>query len=244
MAEAGIEYISYFQVDNPLVRPIDPLFIGLHDLAGSQMSSKTIPKADDLERVGNFVVGDGRVQVIEYSDLPAALAHARDQAGRRKFDAGSIAIHVLSRSFVEQQTADETCFALPWHRAIKKVPYVDERGRRIEPAGPNAVKLESFIFDAIPYARNPLILQTVRAEEFSPVKNATGVDSEATARRDLNRRAAAWLDGAGFDVPRRQDGEPDGRFEISPLLALDGGHLREVMAERPTITPGQAHYWE
>jgi UDP-N-acetylglucosamine pyrophosphorylase len=25
---------------------------------------------DDLERVGNFVIGDGRVMVVEYSDLP------------------------------------------------------------------------------------------------------------------------------------------------------------------------------
>jgi UDP-N-acetylglucosamine/UDP-N-acetylgalactosamine diphosphorylase len=114
----------------------------------------------------------------------------------------------------------------------------------MEPAEPNAIKLEAFIFDAIPYARNPLILETSRAEEFSPVKNATGVDSEGTARRDMNRRAACWLGAAGFDVPHRPDGEPDGRFEISPLLALDAGHLREVMADRPRIHAGQSHYWE
>ncbi len=244
MAAAGIEYISYIQVDNPLVKVIDPLFLGLHEMTGSQMSSKTIPKADDLERVGNFVVGDGRLQVIEYSDLPDELAHARDPRGGRLFDAGSIAIHVLSRSFVEQLTADEAHFALPWHRAVKKVPHLDAQGRWIEPTAPNAVKLEAFIFDAIPYASNPLILQTSRAEEFSPVKNATGVDSEHTARRDMNRRAAAWLHAAGFDVPRRPDGEPEGLFEISPTLALDGGHLREVIIEAPVIKAGQSHYWE
>ncbi|HOB75694.1 MAG TPA: UDPGP type 1 family protein [Phycisphaerae bacterium] len=244
MAEAGVEYISYWQVDNPLVKAIDPLFIGLHDLTGSQMSSKTIPKVDDLERVGNFVVGDGRTMVIEYSDLPDELAHARNEAGTRKFDAGSIGIHVLSRSFVEELTADASHFGLPWHRAIKKVPYVDASGRRVEPTSPNAVKLEAFIFDAIPLARNPLVLQTSRAEEFSPVKNATGVDSAETSRRDMNRRAAAWLDGAGYDVPRKADGEPDGLFEISSLLALDAGHLREVMLSPPTIRAGQAHYWE
>jgi UDP-N-acetylglucosamine/UDP-N-acetylgalactosamine diphosphorylase len=244
MAEAGVEYISYFQVDNPLVKPIDPLFIGLHELTGSQMSSKTIPKAGDFERVGNFVVGDGRTMVIEYSDLPEELARARDEHDHRLFDAGSIAIHVLSRLFVEELTANEAHFALPWHRAVKKVSHVDESGRRVEPEEPNAVKLEAFIFDAIPLARNPLVLQTSRAEEFSPVKNAAGVDSEETARRDMNRRAAAWLDGAGFDVPRRPDGEPDGSFEISPLLALDGAHLREVMVQPPGTTPGQAHYWE
>lgn len=244
MADEGIEHVSYIQVDNPLVKLIDPLFIGLHDLTGSEMSSKMIPKADDLERVGNFVVGDGRTMVIEYSDLPDELAHARDGAGGRRFDAGSIAIHVLSRAFVERLTADEALFALPWHRAVKKVPYVDEAGIRRESQTPNAVKLEAFIFDAIPHAENPLILETTRAEEFSPVKNATGVDSEETSRRDMNRRAARWLDAAGFDVPWRADGEPDGLFEISPRLALDATHLREVMLQPPAIQRGREHYWE
>ncbi len=182
--------------------------------------------------------------VIEYSDLPERLARERDELGRRKFDAGSIAIHVLSRSFVERITADEAHFGLPWHRAVKKVAHIGEAGERVEPAKPNAAKLEAFIFDAIPMARNPLILQTVRSEEFSPVKNATGVDSAETARRDMSRRVAAWLTTAGFDVPTTADGEPDGLFEISPLLALDAGHLREVMLTAPTIRRGQAHYWE
>jgi len=244
MTVAGIEYISYFQVDNPLVKCIDPLFIGLHDLTKSEMSSKVIPKADDLERVGNFVTGDGKIMVIEYSDLPEHLAHERDELDRRKFDAGSIAIHVLSRSFIERVTEDEANFGLPWHRAVKKVPCVNEAGERVEPDKPNAVKLEAFIFDAIPMAKNPLILQTIRCEEFSPVKNATGVDSAETTRRDMNRRVAAWLTSAGFDVPVTADGEPDGLFEISPLLALDAGHLREVMLTAPTIQQGQAHYWE
>jgi len=244
MAEAGVEHISYFQVDNPLVKPVDPLFIGLHELTGSEMSSKSIPKVDDLEKVGNFVLGDGKPMVIEYSDLPETLAHARDENGSRLFDAGSIAIHILGRRFVERLTADETRFALPWHRAVKKVPYVNGSGRRVNPDSPNAVKLESFIFDAIPLAANAMILQTVRAEEFSPVKNATGVDSAETARRDMNRRAARWLAECGFDVPWRADGEPDGLFEISPLLALDADHLREQMVRPPKINRTAAHYWE
>src|SRR5436190_18698332 len=74
MSKRGVEHLSYFQVDNPMVHCIDPLFLGLHDLTGSEMSSKTIPKANALERVGNFVIGDGVLQVIEYSDLPEALA--------------------------------------------------------------------------------------------------------------------------------------------------------------------------
>ncbi len=97
MQTRGVEHLSYFQVDNPLVHCIDPLFLGLHDLTGSEMSSKTIPKADPLEKVGNFCIGDGILQVIEYSDLPEELAKQRNSDGSLTFNAGSIAIHALSR---------------------------------------------------------------------------------------------------------------------------------------------------
>jgi len=227
MRSHGIDYISYFQVDNPLVKVVDPLFVGLHIETGSEMSSKAVRKADDLERVGNFCVADGRLTVIEYSDLPDELAHARDADGNRRFDAGSIAVHVLSRTFVERLTKPGASQQLPWHRAEKAVAAVDEAGNRRAPAGPNAVKLETFIFDAIPLAANPLVLYTPREEEFSPVKNATGTDSPATARRDLIRRAARWLEACGWRVPRAADGEPDALLEISPAFALDAEDLRQ-----------------
>ena len=244
MARRGIEQISYFQVDNPLVNCVDPLFIGQHVLNQSEMSSKSVTKADDLERVGNFAVTGGKLTVIEYSDLPDTLAHARNPDGSRTFDAANIAIHAISRTFVERLTANPASFALPWHIAHKKVPYTDlETGARIEPAEPNAIKLESFIFDALPLAQRPLILETSRAEEFSPVKNSTGVDSITTARRDISRRSARWLSMAGVRVPMCDDGEPDGVFEISPLLALDAGMLRDA-APIVSLKSGEMFYIE
>jgi len=228
MADRGVEYISYFQVDNPLVKCLDPVFLGLHADRGADMSSKTLPKADDLEKVGNFAMSGGRQVVIEYSDLPAAVARARNPDGSRKFDAANIAIHVLSRMFVERLTADRSSFALPWHVAKKKVPSIDlGTGRRIEPAEPNGVKLEAFIFDALPLAKNPVLLATTREEEFSPVKNQAGADSVDTARRDMSRRAARWLESAGVNVLRGIASETPVVCEISPLAALDAEHLAE-----------------
>jgi UDP-N-acetylglucosamine/UDP-N-acetylgalactosamine diphosphorylase len=238
MSSRGIEVISYFQVDNPLVQIFDPLFIGLHLTQESEMSSKAVRKADDLERVGNFGLVEGKLTVIEYSDLPEALARARNPDGSRRFDAGSIAIHLLSRPFVERLTSAGAAVQLPWHRADKKVTTVDDRGERLEPHSPNAVKLETFVFDAIPLARNPLVLYTPRDEEFSPVKNAAGVDSPETARRAMNRRAARWLEAVGARVPRRADGEPDATIEISPAHALDEADLREGLRGIPEIRTG------
>lgn len=245
MKRRGVEYISYFQVDNPLVSCLDPVFIGLHDLHHSEMSSKSLPKADDFERVGNFAIRGGRLVVIEYSDLPKELALARNPDGSRRFDAGSIAIHVLSREFVERLTADPSAFGLPWHRAVKKLPYVDlTTGQRVEPPEPCAVKLEAFVFDALPLANNPIVVETDRAEEFSPVKNATGVDSIETTKRDMIRRAARWLEAAGLRVPRTPAGEPDGVFEVSPLLALDAEQLREHHLPGEAIANGAKRYFE
>jgi len=243
MKQRGVSLISYFQVDNPLAVAVDPLFLGLHDLGESEMSSKAVAKANDLERVGNFVRMDGKVRVIEYSDLPDDLAHRKNDKGLRAFDAGSIAIHILSVGFVERLTTGRGSFALPWHRADKRVSHVDlNTGERIEPAEPNAVKLETFIFDAVPLAGNPLVYQALRSEEFSPVKNATGVDSAETARRDLVRRAANWIERAGAQVARLPDGTPNAVIEISPLFAVDATALAERAAEIPPIRPGESVY--
>jgi UDP-N-acetylglucosamine/UDP-N-acetylgalactosamine diphosphorylase len=241
MRRRGVEHLSYFQVDNPLVHVIDPLFLGLHDLTGSEMSSKTVPKAGPLEKVGNFVIGDGVLQVIEYSDLPDELAKQTNPDGSLRFNAGSIAIHALRRSFVERLN-ESGHLKLPWHRAEKKVPYVDEAGNAVKPEKPNAVKLEQFVFDAIPLARNPIVLETDRAEEFSPVKNAEGVDSPQTCRRDQIRRAARWLREAGVEVPTR-DGEPDAVLEISPRYATSADQLKQ-RAPKVKIANGAAVYFD
>ena len=73
MEAAGIDVISYFQVDNPIIQCIDPAFIGFHVLGGSELSSKMVPKAYALEKVGHFCVQDGVTKVIEYSDMPDAM---------------------------------------------------------------------------------------------------------------------------------------------------------------------------
>ena len=236
----GIEVLSYFQVDNPLVKPFDPLFIGLHELTESEMSSKVTRKVDDQERVGNVCRRDGRLTVVEYSDFPEELAKARTADGKRAFDAGNLAIHVLDVDFIRRVT--ESPLSLPFRRAEKAAPYVDEHGLRVEPKSPNAVKLETFIFDVLPLARNPLVLEVDRAEEFSPVKNLTGADSLETSRRDQVRRACRWLEAAGVRMARGPDGEPDVTVAISPLLAMDIEELKSQASRIPRLTAGAEAY--
>ena len=134
MKRRGVEYLSYWQVDNPLVRLFDPLFIGLHALDGAEMSSKAVIKNAPKEKVGNFCLVDGKVTVIEYSDLPDELAEKRRPDGSLVFELGSIAIHIISTSFVEKLNIE--AYSLPLHRAVKKIPHLDPQGqpRRAEAA--------------------------------------------------------------------------------------------------------------
>jgi UDP-N-acetylglucosamine/UDP-N-acetylgalactosamine diphosphorylase len=240
MKKRGVEYLSYWQVDNPLVKLFDPLFVGLHAIDGAQMSSKAVIKNDPKEKVGNFCLVDGKVTVIEYSDLDDSLAERRNPDGSLVFRLGSIAIHIISTDFIEKLNTEG--FSLPLHRAVKKIPHIDSQGNPVEPAEPNGIKLESFIFDALPIADRSIILDIDRSEQFAPTKNATGVDSAESTRVMMVERAARWLESAGVTVPRKLDGSPDCLLEIAPSFALEPEDLKARLDQIPAIRPGDRVY--
>lgn len=243
MLSCGIEHISYFQVDNPMVRAIDPLFVGLHAAApdsSSEISSKMVAKTSPQEKVGVFCRSGGKTLVIEYSDMPDDLTNQTDNDGKLKFIAGSIAIHLLSVKFVEKLTSDNDGFALPFHRADKVVPFIDPTtGQLEEPTKPNAVKLEAFVFDAISLADSSIVYETYRDEEFAPIKNATGVDSVASSQQMQTQRAANWLKAHGVEIPLDSNGLVDAVIEIGPLTALVAADLRKIELPK-SIKPGES----
>jgi len=223
MEARGIEEISYFQVDNPLVPATDPVFLGFHRLADAQMSSKAVRKRNPEEPVGAFVRIGGRLGVAEYSDLSPAQMRQRTAAGELLYGLGSPAIHAIRVDFVREETAGG--LRLPFHLSRKRSPCLDESGRLAQPRGKNVYKFETFIFDALADAERSIILEVRRDEEFSPLKNARGEDSPETCRRDISALYARWLAEAGVAVPRRADGQPVHDIEISPLCALDRAEL-------------------
>lgn len=229
MEKRGVEYLSYWQVDNPMVTLFDPLFLGLHCLTGSQMSSRALIKRDPMEKLGHFCQLEGKTLIVEYSDMPGELLHQTDSQGRLTFRAGSPAIHVISREFIRRLT--KGTLALAPHRALKKIPYVAPDGSLVTPDVPNGIKLEFFIFDALPFAHAPLILEADRQEQFAAIKNAQGSDSPDSCRRDLQERWARWLHLAGVEVPRKADGSLDATLELSPRRAICPQDVQELVAE-------------
>ncbi len=234
MKGRGIKYLFYFQVDNVLTKIGDPEFIGYHIDAGAEMSNKVVHKAYPEEKMGVICKMGDRLGVVEYSDMSDEQMQATGEDGQLKYWAGSIAIHIINVSFLEKE--NDQGFRLPYHVAHKQIPYVDEEGRKVVPAEKNGFKFETFVFDALQHTERILSLEVERAEEFSALKNGSGVDSPATARRDLNLLYARWLEQAGIGVPRDKQGLPAGNIEISPLFADEAGALLAAKKRIPSIT--------
>lgn len=236
MQRRGVTQIAYFQVDNPLTRVIDPVFLGLHTapaLSSGEFSSKMVAKAAPEERVGVFGrIGD-RYGVIEYSDLPAHLATACRPDGTLLFNAGNVAVHLMSRDFAARLA--EGAARLPLHAARKDCSIWDpQAGSQRTVTG---IKLERFVFDALGHAARPLVWTVERGEAFAPIKNREGADSQATSTALQIARAARWLEARGVQVARQADGAPDCVLEIRPETAACAAHLSEV--ELPAqIEPG------
>ena len=117
---------------------------------------------------------------------------------------------------------------LPFHRASKKVAFIDEAGNLVTPAEPNATKFERFVFDLLPLAANALVVEADAARVFAPVKNADGaaVDTPQLAKEAIVRLHREWLAAAGARV------DDSVRVEIHPSWALDEAETCEKNSGR------------
>ena len=185
-----------------------------------------VKKINPSEKVGLFCKESGVLKVIEYSDIPESLANQRNPEGELAFNASNIAAHLIDRNFVAELVASET---LPFHISKKNINGVD------------GIKFEQFIFDALAFANNPVVLETSRESEFSPIKNAEGKDSLATCTLGQLRLWKNWLGKVGVTIPCDENGTPQFNFEISPLFADNESAFIErwnALESKPTIKDG------
>lgn len=238
MQQRGIDLLFFYQVDNPLVRLGDPLFIGFHALRDAEMSCKVIRKRNAGESVGVVVQIGEQVGILEYTEIADAQREARDAQGALLYWAGNAAMHVFNVDFLSRVAADAEAL-LPLHPSQKKIPTLDNSGTPLSPDSPNGYKLERFIFDALLAARRVCVVEVRREEEYSPVKNAEGPDSPETARQDLETRYRAWLSEAGLPAPSERDSLEIDESRISGpeelrALGVEGlANADEVMLTSP-----------
>ncbi|KAI8820845.1 nucleotide-diphospho-sugar transferase [Fimicolochytrium jonesii] len=238
-----IPYVHTYCVDNCLVKVADPVFIGYCVGQDADCGAKAVPKASANESVGVICLRSGKFAVVEYSEIPPAIAEATrpDDPSTLLYNAANIANHFYTTAFLNRVDALEA--ELDYHVAHKKIKHVDTTtGEKVSPSQNNGVKLELFIFDVFPFTQRMAVLEVPRNDEFSPLKNAPGaakpVDSPETSRAHILDQCVRWARAAGATVVSSNENEKEDPpvLEISPLVSY-GGEGLEAYAGKTIFTP-------
>mmetsp|Transcript_28866 Transcript_28866/g.93042 ORF Transcript_28866/g.93042 Transcript_28866/m.93042 type:complete len:467 (+) Transcript_28866:1317-2717(+) len=221
-----ISYVHVWSVDNALSLPCDPTFLGYCLTHKAEVASKVVPKSEPNEKVGVLALKDGKPAVVEYTELSAEDAAKRDADGRLTFRSGNICNHALTPAFLAK-AADAR---LPYHVARKAV--ASPTSGEVTVTKPNAIKMETFIFDAFTLSPDHVTLEVRRETDFAPVKNKDGADSPLSARTALLQQGAAWLRAAGATVLGS-----DGAF-VPPFVSYAGEGLEAYKGQTLDATQG------
>jgi len=221
MEKRCVKHIHAYCVDNCLVKVADPAFIGFSASKEVDIATKVVRKRNAKESVGLILQKNGKPDVVEYSEIDADTAEAKDpkDSSLLKFRAANIVNHYYSYGFLE--SIPEWAHKLPHHVARKKIPYVDtEKGETVKPEKPNGIKLEQFVFDCFPLLSMDKFacMEVKREDEFSPLKNAkgTGEDDPDTSRKDILMQGKKWVENAGGVVTSENE---DAGVEVSPKIS-------------------------
>ena len=210
MKNNGIEWVFINGVDNVLVKPVDPLLIGMSIHNKVLAAAKAIEKTDPKEKVGVLCRKNKKVGVVEYTEIPDEMANLRDDYGSLVYGDGNAVFHLYNIKGLEKISQ----VSLPYHTAVKKASYIDSEGKEIIGEKPNAYKFEMFIFDSYELFDDVVVLRVKREEEFAPIKNAEGQDSPETARKlykdymnkvECNNKFKEWSTSPIFDEETRKE---------------------------------------
>ncbi|CAO3597978.1 unnamed protein product [Absidia cylindrospora] len=245
MKRRGILYSHCYCVDNCLARVADPVFIGYCVSKQTDCGVKVVRKTQPDEPVGVVCRRGGRYGVVEYSEISQELSERRDQDGSLTLRAANIANHFFSTAFLDR--VPEFAGELEYHIAKKKIKHVDlATGQQIVPTTNSGMKLECFVFDIFPFAKQFSVLEVDRKEEFSPLKNApgSGVDCPETSRRDIIAQHVRFIQAAGGSIKgvsqnivEATEVPDDLKFELSSWVSYAGEGLSDVVSGKVIVPP-------
>ena len=183
MKEKGIKYISFAGIDNVLLKNVDTTFLGIIIDSKMKIGSKSIFKQDPMQKTAVYCRKDGKPAILDYDEIDLKLSEMKNEKGEYLYREANMLSHIMSIDAVEKASKIE----LPYHRAYKKNPIINEEGMKIVPTTPNTFKFENFIFDSFEYFNDMLLLRVDMQKEFAPIKDFTGIYTPETAKEAYER---------------------------------------------------------
>lgn len=183
MIERNIKWIFIGGVDNILLNPLDPLFIGVTINSGNSISSKTLFKEnpDNIDWV--FATKNGKPAIVDCENFVSEMSRIQDENGNYLYREINMLAHLFSINALNCMTD----ISLPYHRAFRKSPFVNYEGMKQVPESPNIYKFEQFVFDAFSHFDAMTLLRVNPDDEFAPIKSFNGPYNPEIAKKKYEK---------------------------------------------------------
>lgn len=231
----GIEFINITAIDNPLYKIMDPLFIGLTVSKGKngkdQMAAKYIKKTDPEQKVGNFLIYNGKPMMLDYMEVPEKIKYEKLDNGDYAYNAANILDYLISVNFLKSFLLNEQNLKKlyeSFHHVKKKMECAlyNKNKNDFEEKNIDFSKFELFFNSIFEFANKDglLLLEINEQDEFAPVKNDASKDkcTAATARLQMSNLCKKWYKENKGELINDSNKK---YLEFSFLLSYDGSDL-------------------
>lgn len=170
MENKRIKWLFIGGIDNVLLNPLDPVFIGYTISSKCKIGSKTIFKENPKDKSWIFARKNGKPAIVDCENFTEQISEITDKKGNYLYRETNMLAHLFSLSALKKMVD----IPLPYHRAFRKNSFVNYEGVKQVPDKPNIYKFEQFIFDAFEYFDNIALLRVSKENEFAPIKDFNG----------------------------------------------------------------------
>lgn len=179
MKSKNIKWAFIGGVDNVLLNPIDPVFIGLTIASENPVASKSLFKKNPDSRDWVFAKKYGKPAIVDCENFVSEMSKIQDENGTYLYRETNMLAHIFSFDALTSLATE----SLPYHRAFRKSAFVNYEGMKQVPEKPNIYKFEQFVFDAFSKFDTLTLLSVDPSQEFAPIKDFNGPYNPEVAKK-------------------------------------------------------------
>lgn len=180
MEQKKLQWLFVGGIDNVLLDPLDPIFIGHTINSKFEIGSKTLFKENPSDISWIFARKNKKPAIADCENFTEEISKLTDDNGKYLYREKNMLAHIFSLKAITKMAN----IKFPYHRAFRKNAFVNFEGMKEVPEKPNIYKFEQFVFDAFSYFNNIALLRVNADEEFAPIKDFTSIyNPEVAAQR-------------------------------------------------------------